>query len=313
MSEQRLCTVEGCKYKHFGNGLCKAHYERLRRGISSIDYPVGEVPRLSTYCTVTDGVVICDRLNKTNGLCAMHAQRLRTTGSVGQVEPYRLFSDEKCSKDSCLARVHAKGLCSFHYQRQRKSVDSTKDRLTKYPSDAKCIWEGCGDRPIANKLCHKHYETLRRGSDREYTARESKIINDWKKFLTEAGATFSHGDYRYRKGIPDLICCIDGRFAAIEGKRDVSEWRGWQTGSSERSEDQKKAIDEIRASGGVAICTWRIADVELVVDMISLGYPSNDINAAVDYYQRLASLSLYKRPLKAIQKAITNGTRTNTR
>ena len=55
-----------------------------------------------------------------------------------------------------------------------------------------------------------------------------------------------------RAGVPDIICCINGRFVAIEVK----------TAKGKVTELQQMCIDEIRAARGVAFVARSVEDVE---------------------------------------------------
>lgn len=60
-----------------------------------------------------------------------------------------------------------------------------------------------------------------------------------------------HGHLGQRPGVPDLLCCLDGRLVAIEVKTE----RGKPT------ERQLREIEGIRASGGVAFIARSVEEV----------------------------------------------------
>ena len=67
-----------------------------------------------------------------------------------------------------------------------------------------------------------------------------------EKFLTDKGIYFVKywgGGNFTRSGVPDLLCCINGRFVGVELKAD----------NGKVSELQQYNIDKIIQSGGVAL------------------------------------------------------------
>lgn len=79
-------------------------------------------------------------------------------------------------------------------------------------------------------------------------AEEKTYENKIKKYLTNKGAwilkTFGNGFQR--SGVPDLICCLNGVFIAIEVKAS----------NGKPSQLQLYNIDKIRKSGGVAMVLY---------------------------------------------------------
>lgn len=76
-------------------------------------------------------------------------------------------------------------------------------------------------------------------------AQEKRFETKIKKFLDEQGCwcvKFFANAYT-KKGIPDLLCCVNGFFLAIEVKAE----------NGRASELQKWNIDKIRSCGGKAI------------------------------------------------------------
>lgn len=74
---------------------------------------------------------------------------------------------------------------------------------------------------------------------------ESDVKDDIKKILTKHGVWYfmpSMNGYG-RSGIPDFVCCVNGRFMAIEAKFG----RGIET------EHQLRELNAINVSGGVSI------------------------------------------------------------
>ena len=77
---------------------------------------------------------------------------------------------------------------------------------------------------------------------------EKQYENKIKRFLTENGAWFVKyfGCGFTQSGIPDLLCCLNGRFIAIEVKADKGK----------PSPLQIHNIEKIRESGGIALIAY---------------------------------------------------------
>lgn len=74
--------------------------------------------------------------------------------------------------------------------------------------------------------------------------RETDYQNKIKKFIESVGGWWVkfHGNAFTRDGVPDLLCCVNGKFLAIEVKRD----------DGEASKLQLHEIEEIKKAGGLA-------------------------------------------------------------
>lgn len=74
---------------------------------------------------------------------------------------------------------------------------------------------------------------------------EARVKNAVKKLLTEHGAWYfmpvSNGMGRH--GIPDIICCVGGRFMAIECK----------AGKGRTTALQQRELERITEAGGAAL------------------------------------------------------------
>ena len=94
------------------------------------------------------------------------------------------------------------------------------------------------------------------------TTPEGKIKQQVKKWLGEIGAWYympvQNG--MGRVGIPDFICCLRGKFFAIETKAPGK--RGALT------PNQKKNLDEIITAGGVALVVDDPAQLAGMVEQI---------------------------------------------
>lgn len=65
-----------------------------------------------------------------------------------------------------------------------------------------------------------------------------KLLKEWEVYYFFP-ATHGYG----RSGVPDIVCCYNGKFLAIECK----------AGNNTITELQKKEMDAIRSAGGCAI------------------------------------------------------------
>ena len=76
---------------------------------------------------------------------------------------------------------------------------------------------------------------------------EKQLENRMKKYLSNKNIYHFkvHGNGFMRSGIPDLICCINGRFVAIEIKRP--------DGKGKVSKLQEIEMDRIKKSDGIAV------------------------------------------------------------
>lgn len=69
-----MCTILNCQQAHYAKGLCKQHYDRLRRRGTTGEWTPPPTPR----CTIAG----CVRPHYGNGVCKLHYDRLRKRGSV---------------------------------------------------------------------------------------------------------------------------------------------------------------------------------------------------------------------------------------
>lgn len=67
-----------------------------------------------------------------------------------------------------------------------------------------------------------------------------KILNSYENVYHFSPATGGYG----RSGVPDIVCCVNGQFLAIECKADFKK--------NGLTELQKKEMDAIRGANGVA-------------------------------------------------------------
>lgn len=85
-------------------------------------------------------------------------------------------------------------------------------------------------------------------------ANETKIQKQIQGYIQSLGGyEFKvHGDIFMRSGIPDIICCLKGRFIGIEAK-DIG---------NEPSELQLAHIRQIRKAGGIGFVAYSVEDVK---------------------------------------------------
>lgn len=91
--------------------------------------------------------------------------------------------------------------------------------------------------------------------------KEKSITNDILKYLKTVEHCFAfkeHGGMYGTAGIPDIICCINGNFLAIEVKRP----------GGKVTKLQNKTISKIIASGGIAIVAFSVNDVEKAISKL---------------------------------------------
>jgi hypothetical protein len=110
----RGCTVPGCPRRHYGRGLCQAHWARWRRtgdtGPAEIANHVARTPGCTVQgCTVRQTAL---------GLCRTHYSRWRRTRDVQPATPP---SPRACGITGCQQRHYAHGMCQAHYRRWKQA------------------------------------------------------------------------------------------------------------------------------------------------------------------------------------------------
>lgn len=86
---------------------------------------------------------------------------------------------------------------------------------------------------------------------------ETKLQKSIQKYLQSKGCyEFKvHGSAYMRAGIPDIICCYNGKFIGIECK----------VGKNKQSKAQEKHMNEIIESGGIHILAYSLDDVKAII------------------------------------------------
>lgn len=92
--------------------------------------------------------------------------------------------------------------------------------------------------------------------------RESAIVAEIRRGLHRLGywTVKIHGDQYQPSGVPDLLCCVEGRFVAFEVKRP----------GEEPTPLQLYTIGEIRQAGGIAEVVESLEDCLRVLASKSL-------------------------------------------
>ena len=89
--------------------------------------------------------------------------------------------------------------------------------------------------------------------------RERDVVAAIKKYLASLGSDVffwkEHGGPYGTSGVPDIICCYKGRFLGLEVKLP--------TGAL--TELQKRAIEKINRSGGIASRVECVSDVQKII------------------------------------------------
>lgn len=99
-------------------------------------------------------------------------------------------------------------------------------------------------------------------------APESKLQEKIRKALKEEFPTSffykTHGGPMQKRGIPDIMGCIDGKFVAIEVKVPGKE--------NTLSELQKEALEQISNAGGLAFMSTSVEDtISTVKNWLGVG------------------------------------------
>jgi Holliday junction resolvase len=89
---------------------------------------------------------------------------------------------------------------------------------------------------------------------------EKKIERQIKSYLDRRGVWYLkvHGGAFQPAGVPDILCCVNGRFVAIEVKRP----------GGIISPLQKFNIEHIHTSGGHAFVAYSVEDVKRELDAL---------------------------------------------
>ncbi len=89
--------------------------------------------------------------------------------------------------------------------------------------------------------------------------KEADIVRAIMKYLKSVPGCFAwkeHGGMYGTAGIPDVICCYQGRFIGFEVKTDTGQ----------PTELQKATIRKIRNCGGIALVVRSVDEVRAVIE-----------------------------------------------
>ena len=109
MTDNNVCSINGCNNQHHAQGLCNTHYGSLRRS--------GKFKRTakSTGCLVHN----CDGVHRSKGYCHRHYLQIRRHGKI-------IDHPEYCKVAGCKEKYSALGYCSKHYNRFKKHGTTDK-------------------------------------------------------------------------------------------------------------------------------------------------------------------------------------------
>jgi Holliday junction resolvase len=96
---------------------------------------------------------------------------------------------------------------------------------------------------------------------------EKHIENQIKRYLDQQGVWYMkvHGGMYQKAGVPDILCCIDGRFVGIEVKRP----------GGVISPLQQLNIDDINRQGGIAFVAYSVEDVRQQLNALRVSKESH--------------------------------------
>lgn len=113
----KICSVPECERPEVTNGMCNAHYLRVRKhGDARAHIPVksqgsGAVNLCSTGC----GRVVLAR-----GLCATHYQRWRTDGDAGETALRRVPGSRERTEKACTKCGEIKPVTEFYAEKRTR-------------------------------------------------------------------------------------------------------------------------------------------------------------------------------------------------
>jgi hypothetical protein len=126
----RTCEIDGCEGKHYGNGYCRKHYDRVRRhGSPDVRLKIGNGPALERFLeqTVLDpehGLVwIGSKTNTGYGRLKVdgrlvYAHRYSYATFVGWIpEGYEI--DHLCGRTDCVDPDHLQVVTGYENLRRR--------------------------------------------------------------------------------------------------------------------------------------------------------------------------------------------------
>lgn len=169
----------------------------------------------------------CDKPHYGYGLCNMHYQRLRKTGTTEQ----KVKKPSFCNVDGCdneLKPPHGRGMCTKHYTKWRRHGDPLYE-APRYKYDRTCSIDGCDEEFFARGWCARHYTRWSRYGDPEHRfpweiqngrrvcsgCGEDKPLDEWTRSHCKECAALKTREYRVVNPKPtigpkDFTCKVCG-------------------------------------------------------------------------------------------------------
>lgn len=181
MSNEKVCTVEGCNGKVRSKGFCNKHYQKfLKYGDPLFGKDVEEV----RFCSVEG----CGNEYFSKGYCKKHYNKWREYGDpLGGF--YEQGQEKKCSIEGCNNKAKAKGLCDGHYRKLKLYNDPLGGLWVKGAEKARCSVDGCNNKVEAKGLCRKHYIA----EHYKIPAVIEKARSYWRKYIKTENGKKSRG------------------------------------------------------------------------------------------------------------------------
>lgn len=146
----KICSVEDCERKHYGNGYCQLHHRRWRTN--------GDPLKARPYGRQGCDVEGCDNEHHSGGYCSAHSHRATRHGDPlgggtprikGRVGPYPSELTQECA--ICSTRGTAKTPVFM--------VDGVPAHKACRPI-RECTAAGCSKPCHTKTLCHEHYNAI---------------------------------------------------------------------------------------------------------------------------------------------------------
>lgn len=123
----KICSIDGCKGKVAGRGMCWKHYARSRRK-GNTDDP--EYTNAGKTCFLKD----CDGKAIAGGMCRKHRYRLLENGNPHKLERTQTIKGDICLVPRCDKEVKSGVFCHNHYNNyryhlSRKNIETIPDYL----------------------------------------------------------------------------------------------------------------------------------------------------------------------------------------
>lgn len=87
--------------------------------------------------------------------------------------------------------------------------------------------------------------------------KEQKLQGKIMQYLRSIGAYVVKVNLATRNGVPDILCCVEGRFVGIEVKV-----------GGQPTELQRINLEKIRRAGGISLVAYSVQDVERIIEQV---------------------------------------------